>query len=71
MVGVSPAPLVMWDVGIDDVKDHSGDVVVELLCNTSLGACKPVMVTCKFEPIAELGLCDGLWARCRAGEGQR
>ena len=70
-VGVCPTTLVMWNVGIDDIKDHIGNGVIEVLCNTALGTCKSIMVTCKIEPITELGLGDGLWARCRAGEGQR
>ena len=61
----------LWDVGVDDVEDHIGYVVIELLCNTLLGACKSVVVTGKFEPIAELGLGDGLCTRSGSGEGQR
>ena len=69
-IRVCPAALVMWNVGIDDVEDHIGDVVIELLCNTLLGACKPMMVTGKFEQISELGLGDGLCTRGRTGKGQ-
>ena len=37
-VRVCPTLVVVWDVGVDEIKDHGGHVVIESLGNPLLGA---------------------------------
>ena len=61
-IGVGPTSLMLRYVGIDEVKNHIGHIVVESLGNALLGAGQAVVVAGELEPFTEKLLGDGNWA---------